>query len=243
MVHSFKFIRVSRQKYCKVTSGFFHRTIFNLSSRSLRFRSLNIEESAKQKQKIICKSTGWQVRFHPTQKYTDFFLKFVRKLTWALSHLFSWSQSICCQCLRNQGTSRKCSGLLPPVADRHSGKQGATGLAPAAAFLQGTARGAKSSHHPRSNFSTHCRDTSLRTSELVHFQESYSQPPALEADGITRALYPPQPPCNWIRAPAQLLPNPSWGKELLLEHSPAWDWAHTQPRPCSLPGKDTKRLF
>lgn len=53
MVHSFKFIRVSRQKYCKVTRGFLHRTIFNLSSRSLRFLSLSIEESANEKQKKI----------------------------------------------------------------------------------------------------------------------------------------------------------------------------------------------
>lgn len=75
MVHSFKFIRVSRQKYCKVTRGFFHSTMFNLSSRSLRFRSLNIEESANEKKKKyekFCKSTGWQVSCYPTQKYTDF---------------------------------------------------------------------------------------------------------------------------------------------------------------------------
>lgn len=52
---------------------------------------------------------------------------------------------------QESGDIQKCNGLLPPVADRHSGKQGATGLAPAAAFLQGTAWGAKSSYHLRSN--------------------------------------------------------------------------------------------
>lgn len=67
MVHSFKFIRVSRQKYCKVTSGFFHSTIFNLSSRSLRFRSLNIEESAneKKKKKKVKAQAGKSGATHP----------------------------------------------------------------------------------------------------------------------------------------------------------------------------------
>lgn len=73
MVHSFKFISVSRKKYCKVTSGCLHRTIFNLSSRSLRFRSPNKEESAKEEQQKY-KTTGWRFKFHPTQKYTDYFL-------------------------------------------------------------------------------------------------------------------------------------------------------------------------
>lgn len=73
MVHSFKFIRVSRQKYCKVTSGFFHRTIFNLSSRSLRFRSLNIEESAKQKQKKYVKAQAGRSGSIPPKNTPIFF--------------------------------------------------------------------------------------------------------------------------------------------------------------------------
>lgn len=53
--------------------------MFNLSSRSLRFLSLSIEESAKERQKKkICKSIGWQVRCYPTQKYTE---KYIEKYT------------------------------------------------------------------------------------------------------------------------------------------------------------------
>lgn len=207
MVHSFKFIRVSRKKYCKVTSGCLHSTIFNLSSRSRRFRSLNKEESANEKQQK-CKSTGWQFRFHPTQKHTDFFFGFVRKLTWAPSHLFHSSQSICSKGIRNQVTSskgNKVAFFLPGSWQPFKNLIG-PGCKKSGISISLYARYCTTSYKPANTLGQ--TQLSPTTETRFHFKlvnlglfQSSSQTSPIKPDWITCALYTLQPPCNWIIAP------------------------------------------
>lgn len=118
MVHSFKFIRVSRKKYCKVTSGCLQRTIFNLSSRSLRFRSLNKEDSANEKQQKY-ESAGWQFRFHPIQIYTD--NCFVREWTQAPLITFTDHKAFAPKPSEIRcSPPKKCGFFSHHVVDNHS---------------------------------------------------------------------------------------------------------------------------
>lgn len=144
---------------------------------------------------------------------------------WALSHLSSWSQSICCQCLRTmQGMQWFALPWVPGV--------------PQAWHLL------SAGHHPRSNVSTSAPAAGTFPSELLScFFPSRAIPSLpLPADGITRPLYPPEPRCNWIRAPA--FPGracPASPKLLLWKGAafgaqPCLGWSSHPAQPCSLKG-------
>lgn len=101
-------------------------------------------------------------------------------------------------------------------------------------------------HHPRSNVSTSAPAAGTFPSELLScFFPSRAIPSLpLPADGITRVLYPPEPRCNWIRAPA--LPRQSlssFSQTPPVERSCFWStalpWMELTPSPALL----TKRLF
>lgn len=162
---------------------------------------------------------------------------------WVFTHPFSWSQSHLLPVPQEWGDIQGMQGFAPLC---HSGNQSAPGLAAPAAFLPFLCL--RSWKQPparvKRDFSTHCRDISLWTFELVLFQQSYSQPPGLQEDGITRALHPPQPRCNWRAAPA--LPArilSSFSQTPPVERSRFWGTALPGTELTPSPGPAHKKAF
>lgn len=98
----------------------------------------------------------------------------------------------------------------------------------------------KSSHHLRSNVTSAPAAGTFPSEVLSRFFPSRAIPSLpLPADGITRALYPPEPRCNWIGAPA--LPArslPSFSQTPPVERSCLWSTAlpRMELTPCSQKG-------